>query len=234
MVLLGAHFDAAKHRIDDHRPLQRPRRRAALAEDLGRAGDLHHPERRPAPEILRARDVPLSVGAHPHGPRAQLHHGRRGRALYARQRPQRAAPHGLGRVRHAGRERRHGAQGPPQGMDLRQHRGDEDAAQVDGAVARLEPRDRDLRSGLLQAPAAHVPRFPGRRPGRAQELEGELGPGRPDRAGERAGDRRPRLALGRAGRAARARSSGSSRSRSIRRSCSTRSTASTAGPRRCA
>ena len=45
--------------------------------------------------------------------------------------------------------------------------GDEGAAQVDGAVARLEPRDRDLRPGLLQAPAGDVPRFPARRPGRA-------------------------------------------------------------------
>ena len=46
--------------------------------------------------------------------------------------------------------------------------------------------------------------FLARRPGRAQAVEGELGPGRPDRARQRAGDRRPRLALGRAGRAARA------------------------------
>ena len=33
---------------------------------------------------------------------------------------------------------------------------------------------------------------------RPQDREGELGPGRPDRARQRAGDRRPRLALGRA------------------------------------
>ena len=37
-----------------------------------------------------------------------------------------------------------------------------------------------------------------------KEAEGQLGPGRHDRARQRAGDRRPRLALGRAGRAARA------------------------------
>ena len=42
------------------------------------------------------------------------------------------------------------------------------------------------------------------RAGRAQAVEGELGPGRHDRARQRAGDRRPRLALRRAGRAARA------------------------------
>ena len=41
---------------------------------------------------------------------------------------QRAASDGLGRLRHAGRERRDGAQGPSQGLDLRQHRRDEGAA----------------------------------------------------------------------------------------------------------
>ena len=40
-------------------------------------------------------------------------------------------------------------------------------------------------------------------PGGAQARQGELGSGRPHRARQRAGDRRPRLALGRAGRAAR-------------------------------
>ena len=45
---------------------------------------LRDQERRSAAEILRARDVPLSVGPHPHGPCAQLCHGRRGGALQAR------------------------------------------------------------------------------------------------------------------------------------------------------
>ena len=173
-----------------------------MAEGVGRAEHLRHPQRRPAPEILRARDVPLSVGAHPYGARAQLHHGRRGRALQARHGVQRAPSYGLGRLRHAGRERRHGAQGPSQGVDLSEHRGDEGAAQVDGAFARLGARDRDLRSVLLQAPAEDVPGLPARRPGGAQARQSELGPGRPHRARQRAGDRRTRLALGCAGRAA--------------------------------
>ncbi len=50
---------------------------------------------------------------------------------------------------------------------------------------------------------------------RAQDLAGELGSGRPDRARERAGDRRPRLAFRRRSRSARARRSGSSRSRNF-------------------
>jgi leucyl-tRNA synthetase len=53
--------------------------------------------------------------------------------------------------------------------------------------------------GLLRARAAHV-RAPVRKgPGVPQELGGELGSGGPDRARQRAGDRRPRLALRRAG-----------------------------------
>ena len=78
------------------------------------------------------------------------------------------------------------------------------AAEVDGPVARLVARDRDLRPELLQPPAEAVPRFPRRRPRRAQEVEGQLGPGRPHRARQRAGDRRARLALRRGRRAARA------------------------------
>ena len=46
--------------------------------------------------------------------------------------------------------------------------------------------------------------FLARRAGRAQEVEGQLGPGRQHRARQRAGDRRPRLALRRRRRAARA------------------------------
>ena len=41
----------------------------------------------------------------------------------------------------------------PAGMDLRQHRRHAGAAQVDGPVARLEPRVRDLRPDLLRASA---------------------------------------------------------------------------------
>ena len=48
----------------------------------------------------------------------------------------------------------------PATMDLRQYRDDAGAAAVDGAVARLVARDRDLRPELLQAPAEAVSRFP--------------------------------------------------------------------------
>ena len=170
---------------------------------MGRARHLRHAQRRPPRKILRAGDVPLSVRAHPYRACPQLHAGRRAGALHARQGFQRAASDGLGRVRAAGGKCRDRAQGRAQGMDLRQHRGDEEAAAVDRAVAGLVTRIRDLRSLLLQASAEDVPRFSARGVGRAREAQDQLGSGRHDRARQRAGDRRPRLALRCGGRAAR-------------------------------
>ena len=174
-----------------------------MAQGLGGRADLQDRKRRSAAEILCPRDVPVSVRAHPYGARAQLRHGRRGGALSARAGVQRPPPDGLGRFRSAGRERRDPEQHQSGGMDLRQYRGDAGAVAVDGPFARLVARNRDLRSELLQAPAEAVPGLPRRGPGRAQEVEGQLGPGRPDGARQRAGDRRPRLAFGRDRRAAR-------------------------------
>ena len=155
---------------------------------VGRAQHFRDPKRRSPSEILRARDVPLSIGAHPYGTRAQLHHGRRGRAIQTRHGQRRAASDGLGRLRHAGRERSHRPQGPSEGVDLRQYRRNEEAAPVDGAFARLGARDRDLRPGILQAPAEDVSRFSQSGTGRAQAIEGELGSGRSNCARQRAGD----------------------------------------------
>src|SRR5258706_1274181 len=72
-------------RFNDLRTLQRPRIRAALATPVGRKGDLRLQKRRPAAEILRARNVPLSVRAHPYRACPQLHARRRAGALYAGQ-----------------------------------------------------------------------------------------------------------------------------------------------------
>src|SRR4051812_36642915 len=54
-------------------PLQRSRVRAALASRVGGARHLRDQKRRPPRKILRAGDVPLSVGAHPYRARAELH-----------------------------------------------------------------------------------------------------------------------------------------------------------------
>ncbi len=78
------------------------------------------------------------------------------------------------------------------------------AAEAARLRPRLEPRARHLRAGLLRPRAGAVPR-PLRGGARLPQAErGQLGSGRHDRARQRAGDRRPRLALGRSGRAAQA------------------------------
>ena len=109
------------------RPMASERYNAPVREKhwqtgVGGARHLPHPGQEQEAQALPARDVPLSVGPRAHGARAQLHAGRRDGPLHARQGLQRAASHGLGRVRAAGRERRHGAQDPPAQVDLREHR----------------------------------------------------------------------------------------------------------------
>ena len=63
------------------RPIRSGRRGRPLAGPLGRSAKLRRRYREPEAQDLRPRDVPLSLGPHPHGPRTQLHDGRRARAL---------------------------------------------------------------------------------------------------------------------------------------------------------
>ena len=137
---------------------------------------------------------------------------------------QRAASDGLGRVRPAGRERRHRARRPARQVDLRQHR--DHGAQLkrwacrSTGRARSRPATPTITSGSSGCSSTCY------KAGLAyRKTAGELGPGRPDRARQRAGDRRPRLALGRAGREARDAAMGSTGSPTTPTSCSTRSTA---------
>ncbi len=58
-----------------------------------------------------------------------------------------------------------------------------------------------MRARLLRPRAGAVPRPDGGGAGLSQAERGQLGPGRPYRAGQRTGHRRARLAVGRAGRA---------------------------------
>ena len=115
------------------------------------------------------------------------------------QRLQCAATDGLGCLRPAGRERRHQEQDRAGQVDLRQHRAHAQAAAEPGLRHRLVPRTDHLHAGVLPLGTAdvHPPVQEGHR--LPQELGGELGSGRPDRAGQRAGHRRPRLALRRLG-----------------------------------
>ena len=69
---------------------------------------------------------------------------------------------------------------------------------------RLEPDAEHLRPGVLPLDPVAVPEVPRARPGLPQGEPGQLVPGRPDRAGQRAGHRRPLRALRRRGHQARA------------------------------
>ncbi len=153
-----------------------------------------------AAQVLLPVHVSLPLGEAAHGARAELHHRRRPDPLLPDARTQRAAAHGLGRLRPARRERRDGEPGAAGEVDLRQHRIHEEAAEEPRLRARLDARARHLQARLLQVEpvAVHAPLQ--ERPRLQEDRRGELGPGRPDGARQRAGDRGPRLAHRRAGR----------------------------------
>ena len=174
-----------------------------MAGRLGRGRPLRGAPRRPA-QILRIGDVSLPVGQSPYRPCAQLRDGRRDRALQDVPRLQRVAPVRMGRVRDAGGERRDGLGRAPEGLDLSQHRRDARADEAARPLHRLVARVRHLRSRVLRPAAGALSRHARRRAGLSQARDRELGSGRHDGPGQRAGHRRQGLALGRGCRAARA------------------------------
>ena len=109
---------------------------------------------------------------------------------------ERADADGLGRLRPAGRERgdeeRRAAGAAGRATTSRTMKAQMQAL---GPGDRLEPRDRDLRPELLQVEPVVLPEDARGGHRRAPHPGRQLGPGRPDRARQRAGHRRPRLAL---------------------------------------
>ena len=191
--------DGLTRKTNDHETVQPARDRTPLAKGVGRCRPVQGDRGSLEVEEVRARDVPVPLGRHPHGTRAQLHHRRRRRALLQDARLRRAASHGLGRVRPAGRERGHQVQQPSGQMDLRQHRHAEGQLQAHGLLVRLGPhrggvRPRVLPLGPVDLPAVLEARF-----GRAPQQPGELVPELRDGARERAGHRGRVLALPRRG-----------------------------------
>ena len=96
-----------------------------------------------APKALRAGDAALPVGRAAHRPPEDLLGGRRGGALPAPQRPPRAAPDGLRRLRPAGREPRHQDRPAParvhRGLDRRVPAPVPQLGHLDRLVARVRP-----------------------------------------------------------------------------------------------
>ena len=148
-------------------------------------------------------DAALSIGHSAHGTRAQLHDQRHDVPASAHERLQRADADGLGRVRLAGRERGDQERRPAGEVDLRQHRDDEKADAGGQPGDRLVARGHDLQAGILSLEPVAVPEDAGKGHRVQEDRRRQLGPGRPDGARERAGDRWPRLAHRRARRKAR-------------------------------
>jgi hypothetical protein len=195
---LAAPPDAACHA----RHLHPPRRRSRRPGRLGRARRLPRHRRRLQAQVLRLLDAAVPQRQAAHGACAQLHHQRHDGASVAHEGLQRPHAHGVGRLWAAGGKRRHQKRRAAGALDLRQHRLHEAADAGDGPGDRLEPRSRHLRARVLQVEPVAVFEDAGGGHRLPQDPSGQLGSGGPDRAGQRAGHRRPWLAHGRARRKA--------------------------------
>ena len=163
-----------------------------VGEGAGR-GDGPRPHHR---HLLHVDDVPVSVRGPPaRRARAQLHPGRRALPLPADEGPPGVQPHGLGRLRAAGRERGDQARGPPEGLDAREHRPDEGPVPALGHPLRLVEGDRLLHAGVLPLEPVAVPEDAREGAGLPPPRAGQLVPELPDGAGQRAGGRRRLRAL---------------------------------------
>ena len=100
-------------------------------------------------EILRSRNVALSLRRAAHGTCAQLLHWRRARALHVDERLQRASSHGLGFLRLARGKRGHPEQHAAAPVDAEQHRENEGADEAPRLRLRLVPRGHHLFARLL-------------------------------------------------------------------------------------
>src|SRR5579864_8880958 len=135
-------------------------------------------------EILRARNVALSLGRSAYGSRAQLCHWRRTSSLYVDERLQRASSHGLGFLwptcGKCGDPEQHAA-APVDVAEYRQHEGANEAPRL---RLRLVARGYYLFSGILSLEPVVLPEAVRTRTGLSQEEQSELVPEVCDRAGE--------------------------------------------------
>ena len=152
---------------------------------------------------VRPRDAPVPVGRAPHGARLQLHARRRLHARPAAAGTHRAAPDGLRRVRAARRERGDQARAATRARSRRatsqsirrQMKRMGWAIDWSREVSTAEPEYYRWTQWLFL-------RFFERGLAYRREAPGQVVPERPDRARERAGDRRPLRALRHRGRGA--------------------------------
>ena len=168
-----------------------------------RARQLHCPGRPGPRKVLLPVDVPVPERTAAHGARAQLHDRGRDRPAPEDAGTKRAPADGLGRLRTAGGECRHGQGRRPGRLDPRQHRLYAAPVAVTGLWHRLEPGACHLRAGVLPLEPVALPAPAGEGACLPDDRHGQLGSARPDGARQRAGHRRPRLAYRRRRREAR-------------------------------
>ena len=147
------------------------------------------------PEGLRAGDAPVPLGRDPHGPRQELHDGRRGGAPAPALGRGRLPPDGLRLLRPAGGERGDPHRRAAGHGHRAQHRPHPRAAEGARLRDRLEHGDRDQRPRVLPLDPVALPALLRARAGGAPRGRRQLVPQGPDRAGERAGARRTLRAL---------------------------------------
>ena len=155
-----------------------------------------------APKSVRPRDAAVPLGRAPHGARLQLHARRRLHARPAAAGPHVLRPHGLRRVRPARRERRDQGGRPPARDHRAEHRAHPPPDEADGLGDRLVARGLDRRPGYYRWTQWLFLRFLERGLAYRKGAPGQVVPEGPDRARERAGDRRPLRALRHRGRVA--------------------------------
>ncbi len=177
-----------------------------MATALGRGGHLPGRRRRPPAPLVRAHHVPLSLRARPHGSRPELH----------LRRPPRPAPDHAGvrgalslrvrLLRPPCRKRGDPDRHPSARLHRRPHRRAEGVDHLARRRLRLATRDPQPRSRVHEVEPAHLREVPRGRSRLPRQRPGQLVPGMPDRARQRAGPRGRHLrALGRPGGKARSR-----------------------------
>ena len=145
-------------------------------------------------EILRARNVAVSLGNAAHGAHAQLHDRRRDRAFPAHAGFSCDSPDGMGRIRLAGGKRGHSAGHPPARVDQSEYRVLQARLPPVWIQLRLAARDFHVRTGILQVEPVVFPAHAGKGNRLPQAQPRELVPEMRDGAGERAGGERVLLA----------------------------------------
>ena len=179
-----------------------------------------------AAEELRARDAALPVGRAAHRPPQELLDGRRPRPLPPPQRHAGPAPDGLRRLRPAGREPRDPDRRAPAALDERSIEEFQRQFKSWGISIDWRREFGTHEPSLLPLDPVDLPEAVRARARLPQAGAGQVVPEGPDRAGQRAGDRRALRALRHAGRSPSSSSSGSSRSPTTPSACSTTSTCS--------